>query len=206
VCNNGNCITTCPTGTECSADQFCQGTEPTRQVCSPKTFKQCAIDQDCPNPQFCLSGLCVSVELRRDGGFQGCLLSGPDDACAPEAICLQQQTSSGTILNNCIGMPACGQDGTCPVGNQGSVCNDMPDGGRLFQNKQRVCLFTFCTGAANCPSNAECFLRAPDDPRGECTFGIAGDPCFGPTDCFNSSQCVGADGGFGDGGSPGTCQ
>ena len=207
VCNNGTCTPTCAAdGTGCPTGTYCEGTDPGRQVCAPNALTTCTSDQNCPLPQFCRSGLCLSVELRRDGGFQGCLLGAADDACAGEAICLQSQTST-TVLNNCIGMPACPQDGICPVGNYGSVCNDLPDGGgRLFANKQRICLFSFCNTTANCPQGDACFLPTKGKLAGQCQSGSPGDLCFSQADCFNSTACAGADGGFEDGGTFGHCQ
>ena len=208
TCNNGNCVPTCDAnGAGCPTGTFCEGTEFGRQVCAPSTFTTCTADINCPLPQFCRSGLCISVEVRRDGGFQGCLLGNAvDDACAGEAICLQSATST-TTLNNCIGMPACPPDGTCPVGTFGSVCNDLPDGGgRIFQNKQRVCLFSFCRADSNCPQGYACFRPSKDKLVAQCQTGTAGDLCFTQADCFNSNSCVGADGGLEDGGTFGHCQ
>lgn len=207
LCNNGNCVATCATdGTGCAADQFCEGTEAARLVCTSIERKACTIAQDCPLPQSCQSGLCVSIELRRDGGYNGCLLGSLDDGCAGEAICLQNTNSQGQTLNNCIGMPGCGQDGGCPVGNIGSTCNDQPDGGRLLPAKQRVCLLGLCAGGPDCPPNAGCFRPKGSSPLGQCQSGTLGDLCFVREDCPNANVCTGADGGLDDGGAPGRCQ
>ena len=204
-CNNGTCVTSCDPSGACPSGTFCEGNDPSRNVCAPTAYANCTIDQDCPLPQFCLSNLCVSRELRADGGFQGCILTG-NDGCANDAVCYQAQSASGAVSNTCIGLPACGQDGTCPVGTAGSACNDLPDGGRLFPAKQRVCLYSFCAEAANCPAAAFCFRSSNTSPLGGCSFGTAGSGCFTNADCLAARACVGADGGFDAGGSPGICQ
>jgi hypothetical protein len=205
VCNNSTCKPVCTDDSSCSADQYCANSTPPK-VCAPKTFTACTVDQDCPLPQFCNSGLCISIEFRADGSQTGCLLTGPNDGCSPEALCYARQLQTGAVVNNCIGLPACGQDGTCPVGSLGSVCNEQADGGRLLPAKQRVCLLTVCTDNSNCPLTAACFRADAGNASGECNFGAAGYPCLTPADCFNAVTCLMPDGGVDDGGVLGTCQ
>jgi hypothetical protein len=207
TCVNRICTPNCGAG--CAAGTYCEGLPP-RDICAPVQPIACTKNLDCPNPQGCFNGLCASVELRADGGYQPCIPnSEPDDGCGADALCYVLVVSGGTIRNTCVGLPACGQNGSCPAapsGGYGSVCNDgrNPDGGQLMAGKQRICLFGYCTIDGDCDRTARCFFGTPTVP-GKCQYGSAGDPCFTNADCLNSAGCGGADGGLLDGGSPGTC-
>jgi hypothetical protein len=194
---------------------YCEGSASPDDVCAPIATPTCTTNLQCPNPQKCLgvdtlgrgAGFCVSQNLRADGGYQGCVRNDPNDACAPDAVCYPLATSGGAVSNTCVGLPACSQDGGCPAGFIGSVCNEgnLADGGQLIPGKGRICLVTFCVRESDCNAVGHCFHRTPTQPLGACNFGLAGDPCFTNADCFNSSGCAGADGGLQDGGVPGNC-
>jgi hypothetical protein len=202
-CNNRTCAPTCAAG--CPPGMYCEGPPP-EDVCALVNPIVCAKNTDCPAPQGCLFGLCASAELRADGGYQGCVLSEPDDACGPDAICYSLANSNGTISNTCVGLPACSQGGACPPGTYGAICNEgrNPDGGPLLAGKQRICLFSYCMQDTDCNVAAHCFFGAPA-LLGRCNFGRAGDGCFSNADCIGSTGCSGADGGLLDGGTPGAC-
>ena len=200
-CVDRTCKPACAGGAACPAGMYCEGAAFPNDVCAPLAVTACVASTDCPAPQLCFQGgLCASLELRGDGGVQPC---GNDNSnCAPDAVCLPLATSTGSINQSCVGMPACGQDGGCPVGLFGSVCNDLADGGKLVANKQRVCLFPWCLDDSNCNAQSHCFRNPKDANHGECYYGVTGDPCFAKADCLNATDCVDStDGGvLGDGG------
>ena len=205
LCANRNCVPSCEGGAACPDGMYCEAPQATVAICSAKTPFACRNSTDCPVPQICTQGICVSYELRADGGTIGCLVSnGPNDACAPDSLCYQD-TSTGVLLNRCLGLPHCGEDGKCPIGFKGTTCNQLPDGGYHFPGKERICLYDFCTDNANCPQGTACFHYVKGNLLGQCSTGRAGTACFTGEDCFNSSYCQLSDGGVDDGGVLGTC-
>jgi hypothetical protein len=215
-CVNAVCVPTCTGGATCSSGLYCEGgSAPAEDVCAPVTTATCARVADCPAPQQCFArisgvtgaGFCASPQRRGDGGYQGCVQHDPNDFCGPDAVCYSLVNSTGTALvNTCLGLPACSQDGGCPAGAVGSVCNDLADGGQLIPGKGHLCLIAYCVKETDCNPVGHCFHSTPAQPMGSCDFGVSGDPCFTNADCINSSGCTGADGGYLDGGFPGTCQ
>lgn len=204
-CVNRICMPNCDAGS-CPGGMYCEGPAP-KDVCAPVAPINCTSDVNCPNPQKCNYGLCTSLQLLADGGYAPCKLNAePNDNCGPDALCFQNVANNGALTSNCLGQPACGQDGGCPIGSVGAICNDgrNPDGGQLFPGKQRICLFSYCMGNPDCNAAAHCFFAAPA-LLGQCYYGFVGDPCFTNADCPNSSGCGGSDGGLLDGGTPGTC-
>jgi|GEM_PF-1732891 len=205
TCDGGGCLT----GTYCTSDR-----QTAEAVCAPVTSFLCQSSFQCPSPQRCFHGLCASIEPRANGSRQGCLLGQADDGCGTDAVCTRlTDPNSGAPLNDCLGLPQCGQAGDCPIGDLGSVCNDgrQLDGGQLFPGKQRLCLVGFCTKDIDCPSNAQsaehCFLPNPgQDALGNCNNAGAGNPCFTKKDCFNAIDCFLPDGGLDDGGAIGVCK
>jgi hypothetical protein len=195
ACQNGNCVPTCPPGTACPAGQYCLGTAPMDQVCAPTSPTLCTSLYDCPTPQNCLIPLCTALEPQADGGAT--FLCNPDgsvdDKCATDAICLVLLSSNGLANVQCRGMPACGQNGSCPVGQFGAVCNVQPDGGRILPGKERICLFGFCSSNQDCAGNF--CVHNPDASVGGCYSGFTGSPCNTSTDCFHDGGCIGADAG-----------
>lgn len=198
-CVSRNCVPTCEDGGPCPAGLYCEAPQGPVAICSPVTPKSCVSSLECPAPQVCSGGICSSIELREDGGTQGCVLTA-NDHCAPDSICYQQFNSTGLAFNLCLGLPHCGQDGSCPVGARGTTCNQLADGGFVFAGKERLCLYGFCVDSSNCPQRTNCFHFAPGDTLGQCKAGAAGDPCLSGEDCTNSKYCQLADGGVNDGG------
>ena len=204
-CANRICTATCTGGASCGAGNYCPGAAP-EDVCAPIAPKTCKADLDCPVPQQCLFGRCVSSELLADGGFQFCNLGAVDDHCAPDAVCYPIGFGP-----SCFGLSPCGQDGSCPGTAISNVCNHLPDGGTLIAGKERVCIFLYCSTNADCgkdPANGAqsvCFRGVAHSTYGACQFGSVGDPCFSDADCPRSNGCRGQDGGVDDGGTPGAC-
>ncbi|MFL5412150.1 MAG: hypothetical protein ACJ79D_12310 [Myxococcales bacterium] len=194
ACVNRVCTQTCPGGNSaaCPPGYYCEGDAGFDEVCAPVNAIRCVDITQCPAPQTCFQGLCASQERLGDGGVGACSNTPPNDGCSVGAICIQ---NNATFL--CVAMPACSQDGTCPVGGFGSTCNVQPDGGRLIEGKQRICLFGLCASNANCPpSNAHC-VQQPDAgiEASGCFNGLTNSPCFTNADCNPGFTCTGADGG-----------
>lgn len=210
-CVQGNCTATCTDGGPCPTGSYCEGAQAPYAVCSAVTPITCTTSFECPSPQVCSNGMCTVLELRADGGNQGCVIGASgNDGCAPDALCYQT-TQSGALVNRCVGLAHCGVDGGCPIGAVGSTCNQMADGGLLFTGKQRLCLFSFCVGGSDCPSlsvygQGACFHTNLADPLGQCQWGRAGDYCYSNGDCFNAASCGTADGGGLDAGELGFCR
>lgn len=199
-CENSICIKTCSGGAACDRGQYCEGAAPD-DVCAAVQTATCQVDEECPWPQSCLYGLCSSAELLADGGKGQCVqgVDGGTDGCTRDAVCL------GTIVGAvCYSLPACGQDGKCPQGAFGSICNDgkNPDGGKIVPDKGRICLFGACLTDNDCPTRARCFRSHPGSVLGACTFGVPGDPCLSNADCQGmlTPNCGFPDGGVPDGG------
>ncbi|MBS2022095.1 MAG: hypothetical protein JST92_06765, partial [Deltaproteobacteria bacterium] len=194
-CVHGDCTPNCDQNTPCPDGFYCEGAAHPFNICSPKNPINCTTFLDCPQPQTCNAGLCTDLELRADGGNAGCILGGSSsDGCAPGALCFQTQTSTGAVVNRCVGLPHCSETGACPVGTAGSTCNVEPDGGVLFPGKSRICLFSLCRVTPDCPisndyGQAQCFHPNPADDLGKCQYGLSGDQCLSAEDCFNSAGC-----------------
>ena len=209
-CTNGDCVPTCDASGNCAAGFYCESDAGPLNVCSPITSVECNVDTDCPDPQACSAGgICFSTEYRANGTQQGCLLfQGAQDGCSDDALCYQIPTTSGSYQNQCVGLQHCGLDGGCPIGagGSGAVCNQLPDGGYIFDGKERLCLYDFCLDQSHCPSGTVCFHATPGDPLGQCQLGESPDECYTNSDCPNAYVgCELADGGVDDGGTLGVC-
>jgi hypothetical protein len=192
ACINSICTQSCAAGAVCPTGSYCEGDAGFDDVCAPNAAIACATPSDCPAPQGCLSGLCVSNELLADGGRGNCSLTPPNDGCAAEALCFQ---IGATVA--CVGLPACSQDGTCPVGGQGATCNVQSDGGRLLDGKQRICLSGFCAATKDCPTSFPHCVTSGDGgiENSGCFAGTTGSPCSSNADCVANATCKGADAG-----------
>ena len=203
-CTNRNCVPTCQGGQACPAGMYCESPQSPIAVCSPIQPFACRDSNDCPPPEVCTQGLCLSLEKRADGGTIGCVISGTNnDGCDQGAICYQDR-STGQILNQCRGLPHCSPTGFCPIGFLGSTCNQLPDGGLLYANKERLCLFNICVDTSNCPQGSSCFHTDRSNLQGRCQLGQVGDLCYIADDCTSATYCQ-YDGGVDDGGVLGQC-
>jgi hypothetical protein len=191
ACLNSICSARCTAGAACPPGTYCEGDAGIDEVCAPVQTIACANVLQCPAPQNCAPyGLCTSSELPADGGRGTCFPGRLDDGCSADGVCITG--ASGTI--SCLGLPACSQDGGCPVGKLGATCNVRPDGGRLFPGKQRVCLVSFCDGTADCPAALPYCVNEIGPAQSFCSSGLKGSPCLSPADC-KSATCNGTDGG-----------
>jgi hypothetical protein len=109
-----------------------------------------------------------------------------NDGCSSTLFCAQVP---GAPDARCYQFPACGQDGSCPTGQVGAICND-----HYFSDKPRFCVPGFCHDASHCPASWNCVRTSPVDVLGRCSDGTPGRPCGTDSDC-QSNHCNGSDGG-----------
>ena len=168
-CWNGLCALGCTNNGDCADDQYC---DTTSMLCHNSEVPSCGSIDDCAGDQICVDGLCTTVD------DTSCEFGGSPDGCESNAVCLED--GADTV---CYTMPACSEDGTCPTGLVGAVCNDgyLPD-------KDRVCLLGACQSDTHCPDLWSCI--APGGAvLGTCSSGALGMPCIDGDDC-NSGQCT----------------
>ncbi len=135
----------------------------------------------CAAGQVCAAGFCVPTPSDQICG------TNPfgDDMCGASAVCMSDIIVDGTKQTNrkCYAFPACGTDGSCPIGSHGAVCNVVSDA-RIFPDKGPVCLATLCLSPANCPSGQRC-VRGPVSSFGRCTDGSPDSYCTDPSHCMS---------------------
>ncbi len=185
-CFNGLCAPGCMTDQDCASNQYCdtQIDLPNNQygthMCVNKEVPGCSTDADCAQTQSCVMGLCSAQSEQKE-----CTMR-PDgqDGCDEFSICLdiseteQEQTA-------CVTFPPCPQDGDCPLGQVGSVCNEQD-----IPGKARICLTGLCKSVDNCPVGFKCIM--PGGTLGMCSNGTMGMPCLGADDCSSDLTCMGA--------------
>ena len=184
-CFNGICALGCTNDGNCADNQYCD-TE-WSMTCQNKEVTTCP-ETPCASSQICQNGLCSTPPpptmcMPRADGLDG---------CEENAICIGEEDGMGGQDNSCYTFPPCSQDGTCPVGTSGAVCNTD-----LIPNKGRICLTGLCKDASHCPSNWHCVRFNPNDPVGFCGNGGPGAPCSEPAHC-NDMMCqtIPGSGGF----------
>ena len=116
--------------------------------------------------------------------------------CESNAVCLQDLDTEETA---CYTMPPCGENGACPVGLQGAVCNKSGST-EYLPNKDAICLIGVCEDAGNCPADWFCVRFQANDPLGFCSSGGFGEPCSTNEECL-SGNCFSPAPGF-----PAFCQ
>lgn len=168
-CFNGLCAVGCTSNNDCADDQYC---DTTSLLCQNSEVPSCDGEGGCFGDQVCFEGLCSTPEDTT------CVSGASPDGCESDAVCLDDGDTSV-----CYTMPACGEDGSCPTGLTGAVCNDgfLPD-------KDRICLLGACETEAHCPSSWSCI--APSTAvLGVCSDGAIGMPCIEGSDC-TSGLCT----------------
>lgn len=181
-CFNGLCAIGCNSQADCADSQYCD-TEFDR-LCHDKVVTVCP-DTPCADSQVCQSGFCSTppvstvCEIRPDG----------NDGCASNAICIENDQE----MPQCYSFPACPEDGVCPTGIFGAVCNDG-----IFPDKGHICLTSLCQNGSHCPAEHSC-IKGTGAVVGNCSNGSIGSVCLNEGDCQNGS-CVG-----GLAGAPGIC-
>lgn len=177
-CWNGLCVNGCLSNGDCADDQYCSIDEFIGHgVCVNKEVPTCSGDADCDTGQQCLSGVCST----RDTSVDRCTprLDG-QDGCDPFSICLAEDEEGEQT--SCYAFPPCPEDGVCPVGQLGAVCNegDIPQ-------KARICLTSLCKDDSHCPARFSCVLGSGS--LGFCSDGSWGSPCQIAGDCAQGLSC-----------------
>lgn len=184
-CFNGLCAPGCLSDEDCADNQYC-GTD-TDLLCHNNEVPTCSSDDQCASSQLCINGYCAAIPEQNTG----CNLEDYlNDGCPSNAVCLEDLDNEGVGI--CYQMPACGADGSCPIGLEGAVCNQD-----YLPSKDEICLVGICDTVANCPSDWSC-VRFNQSVVGVCSSGTFGSPCETAADCL-SGMCTtipGFGGGF----------
>ncbi|MCP4501628.1 MAG: hypothetical protein GY822_16845 [Deltaproteobacteria bacterium] len=175
-CLNGICAPGCLSNTDCADDQYCD-TEGTMR-CVASIVTTCP-DTPCAENQTCRDGLCVQVQV------QTCTPTFDDnDGCDEYSLCLDHADIDAEDSDyRCTTMPPCPEDGICPTGGIGAVCND----GHL-QGKARFCLSGLCDDGGDCATDFTCIDF--NGPLGACSDGSLGMMCSAQQDiCQEGTSC-----------------
>jgi hypothetical protein len=113
-----------------------------------------------------------------------------NDGCEANSVCLNDPNDD-QAPPKCYSFPACAQDGTCPTGTEGALCNDG-----YMAGKAKICLPDLCKDVGNCPTNWACIKANANDVIGECSNGAFGSPCASNTDCVSHACNTFPGGGF----------
>jgi len=187
-CWNGVCVDGCLTNDNCADDQYCLEDEFFDQgKCVPKEAQGCANDDDCEGAQVCQKGACVTPVAEEDQPTDGCQWK-PDftDGCPDSQVCFEEYDEEGKLTDSeCYAMPACGEDGSCPIDVEGGVCNEKADGKKIIPTKARICLMGLCLSNADCPTTMMCYKFAGD--IGGCME--KGLMCESDEDCDEGEKC-----------------
>jgi len=179
-CFNGLCAIGCTTDDNCANNQYCD-TE-WEHMCVNKEVHTCP-DTPCASNQECIKGLCsAKAESEK-------CTPRPDgkDGCDKYSICIDKSDADAKEQDlSCVSFPPCPQDGACPVGTVGAVCNEG-----YIPNKARICLTGLCKSEDNCPSGFNC-ITPQGSQLGMCGSGAFGSPCLSSSDCQDGLSCLGA--------------
>lgn len=170
-CWNGLCAIGCTSNGDCADDQYC---DTDLLLCQNAEVPGCQNADDCFGEQICVQGLCSTPPEPT-----ACVVGASPDGCESNAVCFSEDDES-TL---CYTMPACAEDGSCPVGLAGAVCNDgyLPD-------KDRICLLGACEDETHCPGAWSC-VKPAEGSLGLCGSGTLGAPCIDGDDC-SSGVCT----------------
>ncbi len=171
-CFNGLCAIGCQSNEDCGDDQYCD-TEGDR-LCHNKTVTTCP-EVACAAGQECVNGFCSAGA----SDTQCMQMPNGEDGCAMDSLCIAEPDQQDSY--KCYQFPACPEDGDCPVGSQGAVCNDG-----IIPSKSRICLIGECLAVQDCPSDWKC-VTFQGEMVGLCSSGAFGYPCNGDSDCASSS-------------------
>jgi hypothetical protein len=176
-CFNGTCAPGCQTNGNCASDQYCDTEDGPPYFCKNKTVSSCPATP-CGEGFDCVSGLCTAKQEQREQ-----CSPRPDfnDGCDKYSVCYDED-EDGPTAASCYSFPACAEDGSCPVGQFGAVCNDG-----YIPNKGRFCMPATCKDASHCPSNWKCVRFQENQVLGICSSGGAGSFCQTAADCTSGT-------------------
>jgi hypothetical protein len=176
-CFNGICAYGCTADSDCASNQYCDTSF--SKTCQDKSGpSECSSDSDCATNQTCISGLCSVVPAQPT---QCTPPPGANDGCDMNSVCVAGQNGQA---NSCLTFPPCGEDGSCPVGANGAVCNEG-----YIQGKGRFCMPGLCKDASDCPASDSCVPITAGAPIGECSNGAAGETCDATHSCQSGLSC-----------------
>jgi hypothetical protein len=181
LCYGNACLAPCGGGA-CDPGFYCFGTG-SGGYCAPGVVATCPATR-CNADQVCASGLCSAPPPT---SFCGTNPFATDDGCGTDAICLPGIEVDGTVDadRRCYALPPCPENGDCPTGTHGALCNDG-----YFADKARFCMPGLClTAAADCPSGWHCIMRNSAPLIGYCSDGSVGSLCRDVGDCNAGLAC-----------------
>lgn len=187
-CFNGVCAIGCNSDQDCAENQYCA--TDTDGLCHNTEVPTCTSDGDCAEDQVCTKGVCgapAEEESECEPSADG------EDGCGRYAVCVERDEG-----NTCHTLPRCGQDGSCPTGQAGAVCNE-----EYIPNKAEICLIGLCESSDDCPSEWSCMKAFEGQTLGFCkpgSDGGQGSTCQEDSDC-DSGSCFGA-----TSNAPGACE
>lgn len=178
-CFNGLCAVGCQSNGDCAADQYCDTADlGPPYFCKNKTVSSCPATP-CASNQECRQGLCSA---RLEPNAASCTPRQDfNDGCDKYAICYDED-DEGPKNAYCYSFPPCPQDGRCPVGLEGAVCNEQ-----YIPNKGRFCITGACKDVSNCPAEWKCVKQTANQVLGFCSSGGPNAPCFSNADCLSNN-------------------
>jgi hypothetical protein len=190
-CFNGLCAPGCNSNQDCAADQYCDTKDAQPYFCKNKTVSSCP-STPCQSNQECRNGLCTAASSEPSSG---CTPSPSfNDSCDKYSVCVDED-EEGPRAAGCLSFPPCPENGVCPVGIGGAVCNE-----KYIPNKGRFCMPGACSNATHCPADWKCVRQTTNQILGFCSAGGPYALCFLPTDCLSGICNIPAPG------FPGMCQ
>ena len=172
-CYNGLCALGCNSNGDCARDQYCDTSGD--RLCHNKSVSTCP-DTPCASGQVCVKGLCSTPppDTMCTPRFD------QNDGCESNAICLPEDQDKA----RCYTFPYCPENGQCPTGTSGAVCNDG-----YLPGKARICLTSACASEKNCPAAWRCVKFNANDVLGSCSNGGRYSPCNTSADCSQGLTC-----------------
>lgn len=182
-CFNGLCAIGCLSANDCAANQYCDTSKFGDQLCHDKVVPTCP-EAACASSQVCSNGLCSTPPPATQ-----CTVGQAADGCDKYSVCANNSNNQP----QCFSLPACPENGVCPTGLIGEVCNNG-----LVPEKARVCLIGLCAQDTNCPAANHCVTTL--GAFGMCSSGQLGAICSKPEHCAAGLNCQ-----QGLPGTPGVC-
>jgi hypothetical protein len=190
TCVNGQC-TVVNNPPACSATQPC----PSGQTCVNgqctvvNNPPACSASVPCPSGKVCVSGICSAPPPTTQ------CTPRPDglDGCSSTSVCMDPD-EAGPQAPACYAFDACNEQGRCPTGLFGAVCNQS-----YIPNKARFCIPGFCADNLDCPTDWACVKYPSTEVLGTCSNRGPGSMCTKNSECL-SGVCNQPQPGF-----PGSC-
>ena len=162
----------CSSSNPCPSGQFCW---------NGSCALGCTSDDNCDDDSYCNVNHCAPTEVPTCSDDAEC---GDGFACVFDYCAVIPVEPEGCRWNDNLQDGCAGnEDGDCPVGEAGAVCNEG-----YIPTKERICLVGLCATQADCPANLRCVVFAGD--VGSCNPpGVQGSPCTVDADCIDGLTC-----------------